>query len=82
MVFRTLELQGRPSTEDIVTSKVGDHITQGDIFGRVVENSLVTHMIMLPPEEKGTITFIAPAANYTLKVLLFINSSNSLGSRS
>lgn len=47
--------------------KVGDHITQGDIYGKVVENTLVTHWIMLPPGEKGTITFIAPAANYTLK---------------
>lgn len=47
--------------------KVGDHITQGDIYGKVVENSLVTHWIMLPPGEKGTITYIAPAANYTLK---------------
>jgi len=47
--------------------KVGDHITQGDIYGKVVENSLVTHWNMLPPGEKGTITFIAPAANYTLK---------------
>jgi len=47
--------------------KVGDHITQGDIFGKVVENSLVTHWIMLPPGEKGTISFIAAAGNYTLK---------------
>jgi vacuolar-type H+-ATPase catalytic subunit A/Vma1 len=48
--------------------KVGDHITGGDIFGKVLENNLITHSIMLPPNEMGTITFIAPADNYTLKV--------------
>jgi len=47
--------------------KVGDHITGGDIFGKVVENNLIVHWIMLPPGEMGTITFIAPADNYTLK---------------
>lgn len=47
--------------------KNGDHITGGDIFGKVVENSLINHWIMLPPGEMGTITFIAPPGNYTLK---------------
>jgi len=60
-----------------VTFKVGDHITQGDIFGKVAENSLITHMIMLPPGEKGTIKFIASADNYTLKdVVLEIEYGN------
>jgi len=60
-----------------VTFKVGDHITQGDIFGKVAENSLITHCIMLPPGEKGTIKFIAPQANYTLKdVVLEIEYQN------
>eukprot|EP01117_Protostelium_nocturnum_P020457 TRINITY_DN9205_c0_g1_i1.p1 TRINITY_DN9205_c0_g1~~TRINITY_DN9205_c0_g1_i1.p1 ORF type:complete len:621 (-),score=238.38 TRINITY_DN9205_c0_g1_i1:75-1937(-) len=47
--------------------KVGDHITGGDIYGKVVENMLLTHWIMLPPAKMGTVTFIAPADNYTLK---------------
>jgi len=47
--------------------KVGDHITGGDIFGRVIENTMVTHQIMLPPGEMGTITWIAPAGTYTLQ---------------
>jgi len=47
--------------------KIGDHITGGDVFGRVFENSLIkNHWIMLPPREMGTITYIAPAGNYTL----------------
>lgn len=49
-----------------VTYKVGDHITGGDIFGTVFENTLLSHRIMLPPTEMGTITFIAPEGNYTL----------------
>jgi len=47
--------------------KVRDHITGGDTFGKVIENTLVIHWIMLPPGEMGTITFIAPAGDYTLK---------------
>ncbi|CEP15485.1 hypothetical protein [Parasitella parasitica] len=48
--------------------KVGDHITGGDVYGKVYENSLVTnHSIMLPPGSRGTITHIAPKGNYTLE---------------
>jgi len=47
--------------------KVGDHITGGDIFGKVIENTMVIHYVMLPPGEMGTITWIAPTGNYTLK---------------
>jgi len=47
--------------------KVGDHITGGDIFAKVTENTLITHWVMLPPNEMGTITWIAPAGEYTLK---------------
>ena len=49
------------------TLKVGDHITGGDIYGKVVENPLITHWVMLPPGEMGTITWIASPDNYTLK---------------
>lgn len=47
--------------------KVGDHITGGDIFGRVFENTLISnHWIMLPPREMGTVVSVAPKGNYTL----------------
>lgn len=46
--------------------RVGDHITGGDIYGVVEENTLVSHKIMLPPKAMGTVTFIASAGNYTL----------------
>ncbi|KAK9369264.1 ATP synthase alpha/beta family, nucleotide-binding domain-containing protein [Lipomyces kononenkoae] len=47
--------------------KVGDHITGGDIFASVYENSLLTdHKILLPPRARGTIVSIAEAGNYTL----------------
>lgn len=45
--------------------KVGDHITGGDIFGSVFENSLMEiHNILLPPKARGTITHIAEAGAY------------------
>lgn len=46
--------------------KIGDHVTGGDIYGIVHENTLVQHKIMLPPKARGTITYIAPAGNYTV----------------
>lgn len=47
--------------------KVGDHITGGDIFGNVYENSLLDdHKILLPPRARGTITRIAEKGSYTV----------------
>lgn len=48
--------------------KVGDHITGGDIYGVVHENTLIKHYIMLHPKERGTITYIASPGSYTLEV--------------
>ncbi|KAL4805073.1 vacuolar ATP synthase catalytic subunit A [Aspergillus unguis] len=48
--------------------KVGDHITGGDIWGTVFENSLLDdHKILLPPRARGTITRIAEAGSYTVE---------------
>ncbi|KAI9744688.1 MAG: H(+)-transporting V1 sector ATPase subunit A, partial [Candelina submexicana] len=47
--------------------KVGDHITGGDIFGSVFENTLLNdHKILLPPRARGTITHIAEKGSYTV----------------
>ncbi|GMK55043.1 hypothetical protein CspeluHIS016_0200990 [Cutaneotrichosporon spelunceum] len=47
---------------------VGDHLSGGDIFGSVWENSLVdNHKIMLPPRAMGTITRIAEKGSYTVE---------------
>lgn len=46
---------------------VGDHISGGDIFGSVFENSLLDdHKILLPPRSRGTITWLAPEGDYTV----------------
>ena len=50
-----------------LTYKAGDHVTGGDIFGKVYENSLIVHKIMLPPKAAGTIVYIAPKGQYTLQ---------------
>ena len=48
--------------------RVGDVVTGGDIFGSVVENSLMhNHSIMMPPKLKGRVTYVAEAGNYTLE---------------
>ena len=47
--------------------KVGDLISGGDIFGIVPENNLIEHRIMLPPNARGRITYIADPGEYTLE---------------
>ncbi|OJD13328.1 V-type proton ATPase catalytic subunit A [Emergomyces pasteurianus Ep9510] len=50
-----------------INFKVGDHITGGDIWGSVWENSLLNdHKILLPPRARGTITRIAGPGSYTV----------------
>ena len=47
--------------------KVGDLISGGDISGIVPENNLIEHRIMLPPNARGRITYIAPPGEYNLR---------------
>ncbi|KAJ3323913.1 hypothetical protein HDV06_000889 [Boothiomyces sp. JEL0866] len=47
--------------------RVGDHVTGGDLYGQVYENSLIVHKILVPPRSQGTITFIAVRGNYSLQ---------------
>lgn len=47
--------------------KIGSHMTGGDIFGSVVENSMINHKIMLEPKARGTVTYIAAPGNYTVE---------------
>jgi len=50
-----------------INYKVGDHVTGGDIFGKVAENALISeHRIMVPPKAYGEILYLAPAGNYTI----------------
>ena len=48
--------------------QVGSHISGGDIYGSVQENTLIQHRIMLPPKAAGTVTRIAEAGDYKLDV--------------
>jgi V-type H+-transporting ATPase subunit A len=49
------------------TLKVGDHISGGDVWGTVFENSFIsTHRILFPPRARGTITKIASKGEYTV----------------
>ncbi|XP_027038081.1 V-type proton ATPase catalytic subunit A [Pocillopora verrucosa] len=46
--------------------KIGDHITGGDLFGIVHENTLLNHRLILHPKARGTVTYIAPPGNYNI----------------
>jgi len=47
--------------------RIGSHVSGGDIYGLVQENNLIKHKIMLPPKARGTVTYIAPPGNYTVR---------------
>ncbi|KAH7107852.1 V-type ATPase [Auriculariales sp. MPI-PUGE-AT-0066] len=50
------------------TYKIGDHVSGGDIFGTVFENSLVDkHKIMVHPRALGTVTYLAEKGSYTVE---------------
>lgn len=44
--------------------KPGSHLTGGDFFGLVDENTLVKHKMMVHPKARGTITFLADEGSY------------------
>ncbi|KAG6011352.1 H(+)-transporting V1 sector ATPase subunit A [Claviceps pusilla] len=49
------------------TMKVGEHISGGDVWGTVFENSFIsTHRILFPPRARGIIRRIAPKGEYTV----------------
>jgi len=47
--------------------RIGSHITGGDVYGKVQENNLIMHNMMLPPKSRGTVTYLAPPGNYTIQ---------------
>ncbi|XP_041470527.1 V-type proton ATPase catalytic subunit A-like [Lytechinus variegatus] len=46
--------------------RVGSHITGGDYYGMVPENTLIEHRLMLPPKQRGTVTWIAEPGSYDI----------------
>lgn len=49
---------------------MGSHLTGGDIYGIVHENTLVKLKMILPPKAKGTVTYVAEPGNYTVDVCI------------
>lgn len=45
---------------------VGDHLAAGDFVGSVQESTLINHKIMIPPNQMGVVTWLAPAGSYTI----------------
>ncbi|KAJ8927464.1 hypothetical protein NQ314_020061, partial [Rhamnusium bicolor] len=58
---RTIKWEFNP-----INIKLGSHLTGGDIYGLVHENTLVKHKMLLPPKAKGTVTYVADPGNYTV----------------
>jgi vacuolar-type H+-ATPase catalytic subunit A/Vma1 len=47
--------------------QVGSKISAGDVYATVFENSLMDHKILLPPNVRGTVSYIAPAGEYNIE---------------
>ncbi|KAM0674952.1 H(+)-transporting V1 sector ATPase subunit A [Gurleya vavrai] len=55
----------------------GDFLEEGDVFGYVFENELITLKIIVPPKESGNVIFIAENGEYTLNdVVLKLEKNN------
>ena len=46
--------------------KVGDKVSGGMILGTVPETEALEHRVMIPPNVRGTLTWVAPAMQYTI----------------
>jgi V/A-type H+-transporting ATPase subunit A len=46
--------------------QVGDKVSGGTIIGTVPETEALEHRVMVPPDVQGTLTWIAPAMQYTI----------------
>jgi len=49
------------------TAKIGDVVKGGAIIGIVMETDTFEHRIMVPPDLSGTLSWLAPAGEYTIE---------------
>ncbi len=47
--------------------EVGGKVGEGDVLGLVQETSMVTHKVMVPPNFRGTLKWLAPEGDYTVE---------------
>ena len=48
------------------TARAGDCVHGGSILGALPETSVLEHRVMVPPDLEGTLTWVAPAGQYTI----------------
>ncbi|GAB6024269.1 hypothetical protein CHUAL_008962 [Chamberlinius hualienensis] len=58
--------------------KVGSHITGGDLYGVVFENTLIKHKLLLHPRAKGTVTYIAEPGSYNINDVILETEFDSI----
>ena len=64
--LKVTNLDERKTWNVEMVAKQGDYVTGGDIIAVTQETSLIEHRIMIPPNIKGKIEWIAPNGNYTI----------------
>lgn len=47
--------------------ELGSKVSGGDVLGYVQETSIITHRIMIPPNVRGVLKWVAPEGDYTVE---------------
>jgi V/A-type H+-transporting ATPase subunit A len=47
-------------------AKEGDRVRGGSILGVVPETEVIEHRVMVPPDDRGTLSWVAPEGEYTI----------------
>lgn len=63
-----------------VTAKVGDMLTEGDIYATCPETPSIIHKVMVPPGMSGKVTYAAESGHYTVntKIIELADGSGSV----
>ncbi len=64
--LRVSHLDEKKKWDTVITVKVGDAVSGGDIIAKTQETGLIEHKIMIPPNIKGTIEWAAENGEYTI----------------
>ncbi len=48
------------------TLEVGQEVSPGDIYATIPETSLIEHRMLIPPDLRGQVTWVAPPGRYTV----------------
>ncbi len=64
--LRVSHLDEKKKWDTVITAKIGDAVSGGDIIAKTPETGLIEHKIMIPPNIRGTVEWAAENGEYTI----------------